>query len=705
MGIRVGIDVGGTFTKAVAIESVSGALVGKVTVPTTHHAAEGVARGLVEAFRSLLQRTGIDVESIELIVLSTTQAVNALLEGDVAPVGVVGIGQQANRKEAFRRTRIDAVQLTPERRLPVFHAFLDAEELSEARVADALRTLMARGARAIAVSAAYGVEDPTPERAVLDVATSLGLPATAGHEMSGLYGLEVRTLTAAVNASILPRMAETTRWVEQSLAASGLQVPLMIMHGDLAVSPLEEARRLAASTILSGPAASVAGALLYHKLLDGLFMEVGGTSTNVGVIRHGRPVMKYVRIMDHPTCLRSVDVRVAGVAGGSLVRLRGRKIAGAGPRSAHVAGLPYPCFTSPEMLSNLRLVTLAPRPGDPEDYAALEDDEGRRYAITLTDAANALGLVPEGDYARGYQESARRALAPLAERLGMPVERAARLILDEAAKEVEPLLRDLVREYRLRRPVLLGLGGGAAVLVPVLADRLGVDYQIVPHAEVISSIGVALAPISVEVERSFSPGQPARLLEWVRELEQVAVRYGADPKTVQVTVEPIPERAAVRLRAAGTCRGTAGSRLGKVDLATARSLAAQALRVRPEALTLVFDNGFYRVFQTETGRTFGPFRRRRRLAVIDREGAVRFVADDGTYVSGEAQELEQKLRELSDSQSRWYAVRPNVLIVQGPRCLNLPHWGPHLFDLSQLGLDGAVREPIAVLAGMSLVRR
>ena len=705
MGIRVGIDVGGTFTKAVAIESASGALVGKVTVPTTHHAPEGVARGLVEAFSSLLQRTGIAVGRIDLVVLSTTQAVNALLESDVAPVGVVGIGPRAHRKEAFRRTRIDSVQLTPERRLPVFHAFLDAEELSEERVADTLRTLMARGARAIAVSAAYGVEDPEPERRVLDVATALGLPATAGHEMSGLYGLEVRTLTAAVNASILPRMAETTRWVEQSLATSGLQVPLMIMHGDLAVSPLEEARRLAASTILSGPAASVAGALLYHKLLDGLFIEVGGTSTNVGVIRQGRPVMKYVRIMDHPTCLRSVDVRVAGVAGGSLIRLRGRKLAGVGPRSAHIAGLPYPCFIPPESLSNLRLVTLAPRPGDPEDYVALEDDEGRRYAITLTDAANALGLVPDGDYAHGYRESALRALAPLAERLGMPVERAAQAVLEAAAKEVEPLLRDLVREYHLRRPVLLGLGGGAAVLVPVLARRLRVDYQMVPHAEVISSIGVALAPISVEVERSFSRTEPAKLLEWVRELEQVAIRYGADPQTVQVTVEPIPERAAVRLRAAGSCRGTAGSRLGTVDAATARSLAAQALGVRPETLDLAFDNGFYRVFQAEAGWGFGPFRRRCRLAVIDREGAVRFVADDGTYLSGEPQELEQKLRELGHAHARWYAVRPNLLVVQGPRCLNLPDWGPHLFDLSALGLDGAAREQIAVLAGMSLARR
>jgi N-methylhydantoinase A len=100
VGIRVGIDVGGTFTKAVAIESASGALVGKVTVPTTHHAPEGVARGLVEAFSSLLQRTGIAVGRIELVVLSTTQAVNALLEGDVAPVG----GRTARRRSGEPRS-------------------------------------------------------------------------------------------------------------------------------------------------------------------------------------------------------------------------------------------------------------------------------------------------------------------------------------------------------------------------------------------------------------------------------------------------------------------------------------------------------------------------------------------------------------------------------------------------------------------------
>ncbi len=399
MGVRIGIDVGGTFTKAAVVDTTTGELLGKAAVPTSHHAPEGVAQGVVEAFREVLSRAGVGTGLVELVVLSTTQAVNALLEGDVSPVGVVGLSRASQQRDSFKRTRVGPVKLSPERVLPVYHTFLTTEDLDDAAVEGAIGDLVGRGARSIVASAAYAVEDPEPERKVLEVAARMGVPATAGHEMSGLYGLEVRTLTASVNASILPKMARTIEWVDSSMRRTGLEAPLMVMHGDLEVAALDEARRRPATTILSGPAASVAGALLYHKVLDGLFIEVGGTSTNVGVVRNGRPVTKYARIMDHPTALRSVDVRVGGVAGGSMVRLRGRKIADVGPRSAHIAGLPYPSYQTPEALRDLRLVMLPPREDDPADYAAVENARGGRFALTLTDAANALGLVPEGDHA------------------------------------------------------------------------------------------------------------------------------------------------------------------------------------------------------------------------------------------------------------------------------------------------------------------
>lgn len=146
-------------------------------------------------------------------------------------------------------------------------------------------------------------------------------------------------------------------------------------------------------TVLSGPAASVAGALLHLRILNGIFIEVGGTSTNICVIKNGKPEIKYVTIMEHPTCIKSLDVRVVGIAGGSLVRWSGKKITDVGPRSAHISGLKYSCFAEPQELEGGQIVTFMPREGDPIDYIGIEAGAGKRFAITTTCAANALGII------------------------------------------------------------------------------------------------------------------------------------------------------------------------------------------------------------------------------------------------------------------------------------------------------------------------
>lgn len=700
-GVRIGVDVGGTFTKAAMVDGGSGQLIAKAAVPTTHCAAAGVAEGVVRSFRQVLARATVLPSQVELVVLSTTQAVNALLEGDVTTVGVIGMSRAQEQREAARRTRLGPVHLSPEKVLPVHSTFLVTDNLDEGALEAAVLGLTERGARAVVASAAFGVEDPGPERRVLDIAGRLGIPATAGHEMSGLYGLEVRTLTATVNASILPRMAHTITHVEEGMRQAGLAAPLMVMQGDMEIAALEVARRRPASTILSGPAASVAGALLYHKLLDGLFMEVGGTSTNLGVVKGGRPATKYVRIMDHPTCLRSVDVRVAGVAGGSMVRLRGRALADIGPRSAHIAGLPYPSFCPPESLTGLRLVMVAPQPGDPEDYVAVESDLGARFAITLTDAANVLGLLPPGDYARGSEESARLALTPLAAHLGRPVEQAARRMLELAAQKLVPVLGDLAREYRLKRPELIGLGGGASVLVSSVAAPLSLPFRVVPHAEVISSIGVALAPVGVQVERSLLPDDPGALARWLREAELAAVCAGAQPETIRVTVEPIPERAAVRLRAVGAPVGTSASQAGALDAAAARSLAARALQLEPEALNLVMANGAYWVFQGERRTGVGPLRRRRQpLAVLDSEGVLRFRSADGVCLAGSADQITARLSELWRRRPGWSATPPRLVVICGGHLVDLPsNLAESLEPIARWLAPTPDSQPLLVLAG------
>ena len=90
------------------------------------------------------------------------------------------------------------------------------------------------------------------------------------------------------------------------------------MKGDGGVTDMSTFRSKPIITVLSGPAASVAGALLHLRVIDGIFIEVGGTSTNVCAIKDGKPEMRYVTIMQHPTCIRSLDVKVAGVGAAHL---------------------------------------------------------------------------------------------------------------------------------------------------------------------------------------------------------------------------------------------------------------------------------------------------------------------------------------------------------------------------------------------------
>lgn len=633
--IRLGIDVGGTFTKAVAIDILTGELLGKMTVPTTHNADNGVAEGIVLALKNLMETYSIQKSEIELISHSTTQAVNALLEGDTAKVGIIGMGVGLEKSNVVKRTNIKNIELSSNKYLHTCFRFLDTSKyLEKEEVEEIISSLKNEGAEVLVVSEAYGVDDPSNEQYVMLYSD---LPITGGHELTGIYGLEIRTLTAAINAGIMPKSISTARYVESAVRNENIICPIMIMKGDGGVTDIETFKNKPILTILSGPAASVAGALLHSHILHGVFIEVGGTSTNISIIKNGKPEIRYVTIMDHPTCIRSVDVRVAGVAGGSLIRISGKKIIDVGPRSAHIAGLKYSCFVDPTELNNSRLITFKPSENDPDNYICIETESKKLIAITNTCAANALGLIKEGDYASGNKDAAKKALNLLAKKIGVSTyKEAAQIVLDFSIKKIQRIIEPMIKQYQLEtdQMFLIGGGGGASALVPYMAKKLKYQFELAQNAEVISSIGVAAAMIYEEIEKNINQPKPEDVSLLIDEIKKRALERGAAPESISIQTEYINERSLLRATASGNVELDIGkNNKRELNFAEVENIAIKVLGSNKVKQILNMKN--YYGFTCEIiKKNFFVKVRKTPIVILDKLGRIRLMLENAEIING-----------------------------------------------------------------------
>lgn len=497
MKVRIGIDVGGTFTDAVAIDNDTYALIGAVKTPTTHTAKEGVAAGIVQVLHKVMEQYHIAPEDVTFIAHGTTQATNALLEGDVAKVGVVTLGQGLQGAKSKGDTTIGNIELAPGKYLKSDNVYVDTAAADiDAAIRTALETLKKQDCTSFVAAEAFSVDDPARENRTVELCKDMGLPGTATNDISKLYGLKIRTRTAVVNASIMPKMLEAATMTDQSIKAAGIESPLMVMRCDGGVMTVDEVRNRPILTILSGPAAGVAGALMYEKLTDGLFFEVGGTSTDISCVKDGKVMIRYAEVGGHKTYLNSLDVRTVGIGGGSMVEIKNGKAVDTGPRSAHIAGLDYEVYTPAEKIVEPKLASVRPMETDPE-YACIECANGVRVALTMAGAANLAGYVHPEDYAYGNTEAARKAWQPLADNMGCTVEEAAKKVLAFAAAKNSKVAAQLMKDYEMdpKHTVFVGGGGGAAAVVPHLAEIMGHKSRIAKNAPVISTIGVALAMV------------------------------------------------------------------------------------------------------------------------------------------------------------------------------------------------------------------
>jgi len=328
MSIALGIDTGGTYTDAALVEYGSNRVLASAKALTTKH---DLAIGIRQAVTRVLEEHPADVR---LVSLSTTLATNAIVEGHGAPACALLIGYSGRIESEDRlaqRLGIEHVVMIPGGHLSNGNEYQELDLNAAARAVAAYRDKVS----AFAISGFFGTRNPSHEMAVRDLVGQMcDLPITCGHELTHRLDALKRATTVSLNATLIPLLCDLIDAVERTMAEHQIVAPLMVVKGDGSLMRSEMARERPIETILSGPAASVVGAQHLAHAEDAVIVDMGGTTSDVAVIRDGRPRLspRGAAVGKWRTMVEAIDVHTVGLGGDSRVWLSSDFTLHIGPR-------------------------------------------------------------------------------------------------------------------------------------------------------------------------------------------------------------------------------------------------------------------------------------------------------------------------------------------------------------------------------------
>lgn len=483
--MRVGIDVGGTFTDLAALGP-DGLVLAKV--PTTPHDQS-------EAVLAAVAAAGIDPAGVEALAHGMTVATNALLERRGARTALITTKGFRDVIEIGRQARADLYDLTAHHPAPLVPRDLRftvaermgpdgvVEPLDEADLARVVDAVAAEGPEAVAVCLLFGYLHPAHEQAVVSAVRAAlpGVDVVASHEVLPDFREFERTAATVATAYLRPRLRGYLESLGERTRAAGLPA-VTVMQSSGGVVDADTAIRLAATTVLSGPAGGVVGAAQVARAAgfeDALSFDMGGTSTDVAAIVDGEvAVTSEAVVAGVPLRLQMTEVHTVSAGGGSIAWVDDGGHLRVGPHSA--GALPGPAAYG--------------RGGEEP---------------TVTDANVVLGRLRDGALLGGAialdRGLAERAVARLGEHLGLGVEEAAAGIVAVADAEMARALRVVSIEQGRdpRSGALVAFGGAGPLHACALADDLGIGIVLVPAASgVLSALGLAVADVRRDYVRA-----------------------------------------------------------------------------------------------------------------------------------------------------------------------------------------------------------
>lgn len=318
----IGIDTGGTYTDAAIIDPANHKVLATAKALTTKG---DLAIGVSEALSLATEKLGTAFQPalVQLVSVSTTLATNAVVEGHGSPVGVILIGfddamvERTGIAKSFPGIRIAQIQGGHD------HNGDATSPLDEAALEQAI-VAMAPDVSAFAIASSFAGRNPAHELKAREIVSRLcEKPSTISTELSTALDAPRRALTAVLNARLISRITQLVAAMRRAMVEKNIVCPLMIVKGDGSLANADIVASRPIETVLSGPAASLIGAKWLSGRDDFIMSDMGGTTTDIGVLSAGRPRVaeQGAEVAGWRTMVQAIDVKTIGLGGDSEVQI------------------------------------------------------------------------------------------------------------------------------------------------------------------------------------------------------------------------------------------------------------------------------------------------------------------------------------------------------------------------------------------------
>lgn len=458
----VGIDVGGTTTDAVIVDG--GKVLKSAYVPTDH---DNLMNCLLGALDELVK--GVQTSKIERVVLSTTLITNMIAEGKADPVALVLIpGPGANPKDYNLGQNVWILDGA------IDYRGREIDKLKESQIKDVASGIASKGFSRIAIVGKFGQRNHAHELKAGEIAANAvpGAQIELGHKVTGQLNFPRRAATTMLTVATKDRYKEFAEQMDRALKQRRISAPVYILKADGGTLPLDKSVEMPVETIFSGPAASIMGVMaLTPPGQTSVVVDIGGTTTDLALILSGKPLLssKGAKVEELLTHVRAFAVKSVAIGGDSVV---------------NVVNAASDCIAVGPHRNGPALCMGGPGP-------------------TPTDAMRVLGMTAIGDAAK-----AQKAMDDVGRRLGITPKEAAQKVVDAVVEKIvsevnamfqeweqEPAYRvwEIMKKEKLSAQNVVGVGGGAPPLVPLVAEKLSAKSVIPEYAPVANAIGAAVA--------------------------------------------------------------------------------------------------------------------------------------------------------------------------------------------------------------------